>query len=83
MVPDGDPATLAVVDQIGTIVAAGRSVMRAAWDVPIRAYRIFLIENSHLRVLSKPPMMKHPAALRRRSQFSIRCLLLPCAAIGL
>ncbi|AIO49743.1 putative bcep22gp07 [Burkholderia cepacia] len=52
--PDGNPATLAVVDQNGKIVEAGPSVMRAVWDVAIRAYRNFLIGNGHLRVLAKP-----------------------------
>ncbi|WP_186045252.1 hypothetical protein [Burkholderia gladioli] len=53
--PDGNSATLAVVDQNGKIVEAGPSVMRAVWDVAIRSYRNFLIGNGHLRVLAKPP----------------------------
>ncbi|KVF71063.1 hypothetical protein WS75_23110 [Burkholderia sp. FL-7-2-10-S1-D7] len=53
--PDGNPATLAVVDQNGETVEAGRSVMRAVWDVAIRSYRNFLIGNGHLRVLTQPP----------------------------
>ncbi|MCW5118621.1 hypothetical protein B7L17_011690 [Burkholderia cenocepacia] len=53
--PDGNPATLAVVDQNGKIVDAGPSVMRAVWDVAIRSYRNFLIGNGHLRVLTRPP----------------------------
>ncbi|AWG33157.1 hypothetical protein [Burkholderia cenocepacia] len=53
--PDGNPATLAVVDQNGKIVEGGPSVMRAVWDVAIRSYRNFLIGNGHLRVLAKPP----------------------------
>lgn len=53
--PDGNPATLAVVDQNGKIVEAGPSVMRAVWDVAIRSYRNFLIGNGHLRVLTQPP----------------------------
>lgn len=52
--PDGNPATLAVVDQNGEVVDAGPSVMRAVWDVAIRSYRNFLIGNGHLRVLAKP-----------------------------
>ncbi|MFA8336333.1 hypothetical protein [Burkholderia cenocepacia] len=53
--PDGNPATLAVVDQNGKIVEAGPSVMRAVWDVAIQSYRNFLIGSGHLRVLAKPP----------------------------
>ncbi|WP_186270065.1 hypothetical protein [Burkholderia gladioli] len=52
--PHGNPATLAVVDENGTIVEAGPSVMRAVWDVAIGSYRNFLIGSSHLRVLLKP-----------------------------
>ncbi|MGX5879453.1 hypothetical protein MJS38_04635 [Burkholderia gladioli] len=54
--PDGNPATLAVVDENGKIVEAGPSVMRAVWDVAIRSYRNFLIGSGHLRVLSKPAL---------------------------
>ncbi|RQU92463.1 hypothetical protein [Burkholderia cenocepacia] len=53
--PDGNPATLAVVDQNGKIVEVGPSVMRAVWDVAIRSCRNFLIGNGHLRVLTRPP----------------------------
>ncbi|WP_415751185.1 recombinase family protein [Burkholderia cenocepacia] len=53
--PDGNPATLAVIDENGKIVEAGPSVMRAVWDVAIRSYRNFLIGNGHLRVLTQPP----------------------------
>ncbi|KVL18695.1 hypothetical protein [Burkholderia cepacia] len=53
--PDGQPATLAVLDQNGKIIDAGPSVMRAVWDVAIRSYRNFLIGNGHLRVLTQPP----------------------------
>ncbi|MBR8234208.1 MULTISPECIES: hypothetical protein [unclassified Burkholderia] len=54
VVPEGNLATLAVVDQNGKIVEAGPSMMRAVWDIAISAYRNFLIGNGHLRVLSKP-----------------------------
>lgn len=53
--PDGQPATLAVLDQNGKVIDAGPSVMRAVWDVAIRSYRNFLIGNGHLRVLTQPP----------------------------
>ncbi|HHL4079886.1 hypothetical protein [Burkholderia sola] len=52
--PDGNAATLAVVDQNGKVVEAGTNVMRTVWDVAIRSYRNFLIGNGHLRVLAKP-----------------------------
>ncbi|MCA8328476.1 MULTISPECIES: hypothetical protein [Burkholderia] len=52
--PDGNPATLAVVDQNGKIVEAGPDVTRAVWEIAIRSYRNFLIGSGHLRVLSKP-----------------------------
>ncbi|WP_175948520.1 hypothetical protein [Burkholderia pyrrocinia] len=52
--PDGEPATLAVIDMHGRIIDSGPSVMRAVWEVAIRSYRNFLIGSGHLRVLSKP-----------------------------
>ncbi|MET3554905.1 hypothetical protein [Burkholderia sp. 567] len=52
--PNGEPATLAVIDMQGRIIDSGPNVMRAVWEVAIRAYRNFLIGNGHLRVLSKP-----------------------------
>ncbi|WP_175689659.1 hypothetical protein [Burkholderia anthina] len=52
--PDGEPATLAVIDMQGRIIDSGPSVMRAVWEVAIRSYRNFLIGSGHLRVLSKP-----------------------------
>ncbi|HIE5943617.1 TPA: hypothetical protein ACXN34_001561 [Burkholderia cepacia] len=52
--PDGNPATLAVIDQNGKVVDAGPAVSRAVWDIAIRSYRNFLIGSGHLRVLSKP-----------------------------
>ncbi|WP_321789376.1 hypothetical protein [Burkholderia pyrrocinia] len=55
--PDGNPATLAVVDQNGKIVEAGPAVTRAVWDIAIRSYRNFLIGSGHLRVLTQPPSM--------------------------
>ncbi|WP_431206771.1 hypothetical protein [Burkholderia cepacia] len=52
--PDGNPATLAVIDQNGKVVDAGPAVSRAVWDIAIRSYRNFLIGSGHLRVLSRP-----------------------------
>ncbi|KVP19425.1 hypothetical protein WJ85_08025 [Burkholderia ubonensis] len=53
--PDGEPATLAVIDMQGRIIESGPSVMQTVWDVAIRSYRNFLIGNGHLRVLTQPP----------------------------
>lgn len=57
MAPDGDRAMRAVVDQIGTIIEAGRSVIHAVRDTTIWAFRNFMFGNARLRVLSKPPMI--------------------------
>ncbi|MDN7545069.1 hypothetical protein [Burkholderia cenocepacia] len=54
--PDGNPATLAVLDQNGNVVDAGPAVTRVVWEVAVRPYRNFLIGNGHLRVLSKPTL---------------------------
>ncbi|WP_186011772.1 hypothetical protein [Burkholderia gladioli] len=54
MAPDGNPATLAVVDQNGKTVEAGPRVARAVWEVAIQPHRNFLIGSGHLRVSSKP-----------------------------
>ncbi|KAB0641664.1 hypothetical protein [Burkholderia stagnalis] len=55
--PNGEPATLAVIDVQGRIIDSGPNVMRAVWDVAIRSYRNFLMGTGHLRVLSKPSPM--------------------------
>ncbi|KVT03386.1 hypothetical protein WT24_27135 [Burkholderia sp. MSMB1078WGS] len=52
--PDGQPATLAVLDQNGKIIEAGPAVTRAVREIAIRSYRNFLIGSGHLRVLTKP-----------------------------
>ncbi|MDN7790483.1 hypothetical protein QZM66_23235 [Burkholderia contaminans] len=52
--PNGEPATLAVIDMQGRIIDSGPNVMRAVWEVAIRSYRNFLIGSGHLRVLAKP-----------------------------
>lgn len=53
--PDGRRATLAIMDEDGKIVEAGPSVMRAAWEVSIRSYRIFLTARGYLRIKTVPP----------------------------
>jgi len=52
--PNGEAATLAVVDQNGKVIDAGPAVARVVWDVAIAAYRNFLMGTGHLRVLTKP-----------------------------
>jgi len=52
---DGQPATLAVVDMQGRIIESGPTVVRAAWDVAIKAYRNFLSDKGILRVKTVSP----------------------------
>ncbi|WP_080414553.1 hypothetical protein [Burkholderia ubonensis] len=52
--PNGEPATLAVIDRDGNVIEAGPSVAQAVWNVSIGAYRNFLMGTGHLRVLAKP-----------------------------
>ncbi|MGY4727973.1 hypothetical protein [Burkholderia pyrrocinia] len=53
--PDGNPATLAVVDQNGKVVDAGPAVSRAVWEIAIRSYRNFLCAQGFLRVRTVSP----------------------------
>ncbi|HDR8943602.1 TPA: hypothetical protein QDA71_000567 [Burkholderia vietnamiensis] len=53
--PDGNPATLAVLDQNGRVVDAGPAVSRAVWDIAIRSYRNFLCAQGFLRVRTVSP----------------------------
>jgi len=53
--PDGEPATLAIVNKDGKVIEAGPSVARQAWEVAIESYRNFLKGEGYLRVHSKPP----------------------------
>lgn len=55
MTKDGRPATLAVIDNTGKVLASGPQIEHAAWEVSVRAYRNFLMGTGHLRVLSGPP----------------------------
>lgn len=52
---DGKPATLAVIDADGNVVAAGPEVETIAWKAAVTAYRNWLIGQGHIRVMSKPP----------------------------
>lgn len=50
----GNPASLAVVDSLGRVLASGPEVADAAWQASVLAYRNFLIGEGHLRVLKEP-----------------------------
>lgn len=52
---EGKPATLAVVDSDGRVVAAGPEIVKAAWKASVLAYRNFLMGAGHLRVHTAPP----------------------------
>lgn len=51
---DGTPAQLAVVDSRGTILAAGKEVAAAVYEVSVKSYRSFLRGTGHLRELKEP-----------------------------
>lgn len=51
---DGKPASLAVVDCSGGVIAVGQEVSAAAYEASIRSYRNFLMGSGHLRVLKQP-----------------------------
>jgi len=55
---DGRPASLAVLDADGRVLAAGPAVAKAAWEASVLAYRNFLIGEGHMRVLQKPGAKK-------------------------
>lgn len=50
----GNPASLAVVDDAGIVLASGSEVARAAWEASITAYRNYLVGQGHLRFLVRP-----------------------------
>ena len=50
---DGRPATFALLDEDGRIIAAGEDVAEAAWTTSIQAYRKFLMGEGHMRVFTK------------------------------
>lgn len=52
---DGRRARLAVVDDDGCVVEAGKAVEVEAWNVAIAAYKHFRIGMGHMRVYSAPP----------------------------
>lgn len=58
---DGRPARLAIIDEHGNIIDAGKAVEREAWNVAIASYKNFLTGNGHLRVFSEPPAPRFPS----------------------
>lgn len=50
----GRPASLAVIDQAGVVVATGPAVAQAVWDASVEAYRNHLRGMGHLRSLVRP-----------------------------
>lgn len=60
--PDGQPATLAVVDHSGRVLESGPNVAAAAWNVAIRSHEQFLIGMGHLRIMSGPTTIDGKAA---------------------
>jgi hypothetical protein len=56
---DGKPARLAIVDDEGNIISAGKMVAREAAAVAVNSYRQFLQGAGHLRVHSKPLEVEH------------------------
>jgi len=50
----GRPASLAVIDQAGVVVATGPAVAQAVWDASVEAYRNHLQGHGHLRALRNP-----------------------------
>ncbi|HDR9148120.1 hypothetical protein [Burkholderia vietnamiensis] len=53
--PEGNPATLAVLDQNGKVVDAGPAVSRAVWEIAIKSYRNFLCAQGFMRVRTVSP----------------------------
>ncbi|HZX77129.1 hypothetical protein [Lysobacter sp.] len=55
---DGRPATFALLDEHGHVIAAGMHVAEAAWTTSIQAYREFLMGRGHLRVFTKAEVLR-------------------------
>lgn len=61
--PAGASAQLAIIDESGNVIVAGRAVEREAFNVAIACYKNFLIGQGHLRVFSgKTPDIEGKAA---------------------
>lgn len=50
--PEGEPLSLAVVDQQGNILATGGSVTKAVFNAAVKAYDDFWQGNGHLTTLT-------------------------------
>jgi len=50
---DGKPASFAIIDEDGNVIAAGEEVAKAAWKTSINAYRDFLMGQGHMRSYTK------------------------------
>lgn len=60
---EGKKLRLALVDEDGNVVDAGKHVEKEAWNVCIQVQHNFWIGQGHLRVLSKPiPLTADKAA---------------------
>lgn len=51
---NGKPGRLAIINEDGQVVAAGKDVAREAQAVAVNCYRNFLQGKGFLRILSKP-----------------------------
>lgn len=51
---DGRPVRFAIIDDDGTVLAAGDAVAREAEAVAVNSFRQFLMGKGYLRVMSKP-----------------------------
>lgn len=60
--PDGQPATLAVIDSTGKIIEAGRNIEAAVWNAAIESHQQFLIGRGHMRVHTSPPALSEGEA---------------------
>lgn len=51
---DGKPAQLAIIDDDGNVIEAGRAVAFESWRIPLEVHTNFLRGNGHLIVSSTP-----------------------------
>ena len=51
---DGRPARLAIIDEQGNVIDAGKDVEREAWNVAIASYKNYLVGMGHMIVRSGP-----------------------------
>ncbi|AXK71668.1 hypothetical protein DWG18_04760 [Lysobacter sp. TY2-98] len=58
---EGAPATFALLDARGNVIASGGRVAEAAYAASINAYREFLKGQGHMRVLTPPGALNNSA----------------------